>query len=72
MFFPPVFKRESPNRYLGLNNRDLATGYQEAGYHSATWNADGQSSGVYIVRLTVSNEFGRVQYSRMSKLILLR
>ncbi|MEK9137393.1 MAG: T9SS type A sorting domain-containing protein, partial [Bacteroidota bacterium] len=40
---------------LGREVAELASGYREAGYHSATWNASAQASGVYFARFTVTN-----------------
>jgi hypothetical protein len=57
---------------LGRKVADLVNEYREAGYHSATWNAANQASGVYIARFTVSNEFGRVQYAKVNKLVLMK
>jgi hypothetical protein len=57
---------------LGRKVADLVNENREAGYHSATWNAANVSSGVYFARFTVGNEIGRVVYSKMSKLILMK
>jgi hypothetical protein len=57
---------------IGRKVAELVNEYREAGYHSATWNAANVSSGVYFARFTVSNELGRVQYTKMSKLMLIR
>jgi hypothetical protein len=57
---------------LGRKVVELVNEYREAGYHTATWNAVNVSSGVYFARFTVANEFGRMQYSKMSKLLLMK
>jgi len=50
----------------------LAGGYQEAGYHTATWNAAHMASGVYFARLSVRDELGNVKYNKVNKLILMK
>jgi hypothetical protein len=57
---------------LGRKVADLVNEYREAGYYSTTWNAANVSSGVYFGRFTVTNEFGRMQYTKMSKLVLMK
>jgi hypothetical protein len=57
---------------LGRKVAELVNEYREGGYHSATWNAAGQASGVYFARLTVSNELGRVQFTKLNKLMLMK
>ncbi len=57
---------------LGRTVEELVNENREAGYHSATWNAADAASGVYLARLTISNEFGRVQFTKMNKLILMK
>ncbi len=57
---------------LGRQVADLATGYQEAGYHSAIWNAGSVASGVYFARFNVVNAEGKVAYSKINKLMLIR
>lgn len=57
---------------LGRKVVDLANGYHEAGYHSATWNASGQASGVYFARFSVTNAQGGIAYTRINKLMLVR
>ncbi len=55
---------------LGRRVGDLVNGNQEAGYHSATWNASEMSSGVYFARFTATDANGNVQLSKVNKLIL--
>jgi len=57
---------------LGRKVTDLVAGQYQAGYHSATWNPSGVSSGVYIARLTVSDALGVLRFTRTSKLVLLK
>jgi len=44
----------------------LVEGFQPAGYHSAVWNAEGRSSGVYFCRIDAD------QYSEVKRLVLLK
>ncbi|HEX9014534.1 MAG TPA: T9SS type A sorting domain-containing protein, partial [Chloroflexota bacterium] len=57
---------------LGREVARLAEGFHQAGYHTVTWNAQNAASGLYFARLTVTNELGKVVYSRTSKLLLTR
>jgi hypothetical protein len=57
---------------LGRHVNELAKGYYEAGYHSVTWNASSVASGVYFARLTVANEFGRIAFNKVTKLLLMK
>lgn len=64
---------------LGRKVANVAGGYREAGYHSVTWNAVGQASGVYYAWFTISvaevasaTHASRSMYSKFNKLILLR
>jgi hypothetical protein len=57
---------------LGREVANLTNGYREAGYHSATWNATDQASGVYFARFVVTNADGKVAYSKINKLMLIR
>jgi hypothetical protein len=40
---------------LGQKLAELINGWQETGYHRATWNAAGLTSGVYFIRLSGAN-----------------
>ena len=40
---------------IGRQVAELASGYHEAGYHSVTWNATNQASGVYFARFIVTD-----------------
>lgn len=51
---------------LGRKVETLIDGYREAGYHQLTWNADGQSSGIYLYRVETDN------YSATKSMLLLK
>ena len=55
---------------LGRRVGELANGNYAAGYHSATWNATGVASGVYFARFTATNQSGKLQFSKINKLVL--
>ncbi len=55
---------------LGRKVGELANDFHAAGYHSATWNASNVASGVYFARFTVTDEFGKLKFSKIKKLIL--
>jgi hypothetical protein len=62
---------------MGQKIISLACGQLESGHHEISW--DGRNnygidmpSGVYFARFTVSNELGRVQYTKISKLVLMK
>ena len=57
---------------LGRQVGSLVGGHHEAGFYSAIWNASQQSSGVYFARLMVTNEIGMLQYSKTTKLLLMK
>jgi hypothetical protein len=57
---------------LGREIAILSQGTFEAGYHSATWNASNVASGVYFARLTVTNEYGTVKFTKVNKLLLMK
>ena len=57
---------------LGREVADLANGHHEAGRHTATWNAAGMASGVYFVRLDVTNTKGALGYTKVNKLVLMK
>lgn len=57
---------------LGREVATLASGYREAGYHSATWNANGQASGVYFARFNVTSADGKNIYAKINKLVLMK
>jgi hypothetical protein len=55
---------------LGHEVAVLASGLQEAGYHSAVWNAKNFSSGVYFCRLEATN--GTQAFHATNKLMVLK
>jgi hypothetical protein len=55
---------------LGREVAVLATGMQEAGYHSAVWNAADFSSGVYFYRLEATS--GTQSFRDTNKLVVLK
>ena len=57
---------------LGRQVAELASGYDEAGYHSVTWNATNQASGVYFARFNVADASGNVKYTKINKLVLMK
>jgi hypothetical protein len=57
---------------LGRKVADLASGHYEAGYHSAVWNATDMASGVYLARLEVVDQSGRLAYTKVNKLVLMK
>jgi hypothetical protein len=57
---------------LGREVAELANGYSQAGYHSRTWNATDQASGVYFARFSVTNAERRLAYSKVNKLVLMK
>ncbi len=57
---------------LGRRVGELANGFLEAGYHSATWNASSVASGVYFARFTATDLNGSVKLSKVSKLVLAK
>jgi hypothetical protein len=50
----------------------LKTGFTEAGSYNVRWNAASQASGVYFARLVVSDQLGKVVYSKTNKLLLTK
>jgi hypothetical protein len=57
---------------LGRQITELVNGVREAGYHSVTWNATDQASGVYLARFSVVDGNGRQVYSKINKLVLMK
>ena len=67
-FAIPVDAQVSISIY-NLQGREISSlmnGAHKAGYHEVIWNADNQSSGVYLVRMIAEN------YISTEKLILLK
>jgi hypothetical protein len=57
---------------LGREVTTLVRGPLGSGYHTSTWNASSVASGVYFARLTVTNEFGRIAFNKVTKLLLMK
>ena len=57
---------------LGREVTTLVRGTMDAGYHTTTWNASSVASGVYFARLTVTNDFGKVAFNKVTKLLLMK
>jgi hypothetical protein len=45
---------------------------KDAGYYSATWNADKMASGIYYVRMIITDRTDKQVYQNVNKLILLK
>jgi hypothetical protein len=45
---------------------------KDAGYYSATWNADNMASGIYYVRMIITDKTDKQVYQNVNKLILLK
>ena len=57
---------------LGREVTTLVKGILDVGYHTATWNASSVASGVYFARLSVTNDFGRIAFNKVTKLLLMK
>jgi hypothetical protein len=57
---------------LGREVASLANGYHGAGYYSVIWNASSAASGLYFARLRVTDDLGRVKFSKVNKLLLAK
>jgi len=57
---------------LGRKVVELADGFFEAGYQSATWNAKDAASGVYFAQFKATKQSGAVAYSKINKLVLMK
>jgi len=57
---------------LGRKVTVLVKEVREAGYHIASWNADGVASGMYFARFIATNVSGSVRYLKVSKLVLAK
>ena len=67
-FAIPVDSEVSLSIY-NLQGREVSTlisGYMDAGYHSAVWNAGSYSSGVYFVKMVAG------EYLSTQKLVLVK
>ncbi len=57
---------------LGKEIVTLAQGEREAGYHSVVWDARSAASGTYYARFTATGEGGKLHYTRVNKLLLMK
>ncbi len=57
---------------LGRKVTELLNGSEEAGYHSATWNAGSVASGVYFARFTATDANGTIKLNKVNKLLLTK
>ena len=57
---------------LGEEVAQLVQSQQDAGYYSTAWNAAGSPSGIYYVRMTVSDQSGKQLYATTKKLVLMK
>jgi hypothetical protein len=55
---------------LGREVATLADGMRPAGHHSVVWNASSVSSGVYLVRLEITDAIGNLLLKETGKLLL--
>ena len=51
---------------------ELVNGHVAEGYHTVTWNAADQASGVYFARFTATDADGNSKLNKVSKLVLAR
>ena len=57
---------------LGREVARLADETQEAGYYERSWDAGNSPSGIYYVRMIVSDHYGKELYRDTKKLLLIR
>lgn len=57
---------------LGREVTTLTRGHQEAGRHTARWNAASLASGVYFARLMVTGERGKSVFTKNIKMLLMK
>ncbi len=57
---------------LGEEVAQLVQSQQDAGYYSTAWNAASSPSGIYYVRMTVSDQSGKQLYATTKKLVLMK
>jgi parallel beta-helix repeat protein len=57
---------------LGRQVAELASGVHSGGVYSARWDASSVASGIYYARFVVTDELGRVKYSKVNKLLLMK
>ncbi|MBI1805893.1 MAG: T9SS type A sorting domain-containing protein [Ignavibacteria bacterium] len=57
---------------LGQEVITLAEENQEAGYYEKTWDAASSSSGIYYVRMSVTDQLGKQLYQATRKIVLMK
>ena len=57
---------------LGRNVATLVNGTMGAGVHTEAWDASRCASGIYFARLTVRDSRGRLQFTGVNKLLLVK
>lgn len=57
---------------LGREVAKLVDRALSKGYHSVTWDASGKASGIYFCRYEVANQAGKVLFTAVRKMLLMR
>jgi flagellar hook assembly protein FlgD len=57
---------------LGRQVAELASGVQQKGYYSVTWDGTSVASGVYYARFTIIDGIGNVRFTKINKLLLMK
>ena len=57
---------------LGQIMATLMDEVRDAGYYTATWNAENSPSGIYHTRMTVTDELGKETHRDVRKLVLMK
>ncbi len=57
---------------LGWQVAELASGVQQKGYYSVTWDGTSVASGVYYARFTIIDGIGNVRFTKINKLLLMK
>jgi hypothetical protein len=57
---------------LGQEVKQLVDDMKEAGYYTIRWDAGNLSSGVYFIRLRISDQLGKPLYQDVKKLMLVK
>jgi hypothetical protein len=57
---------------LGRPVAELERGYRQTGSYQSTWNASRVASGVYYARFTVTDEMGRLKFSKVNGMVMMK
>jgi hypothetical protein len=57
---------------LGQEVIKLVDTYQEVGYYEKTWDASDAPSGIYYIRMSVADQFGKQLYQATHKLVVMK